>query len=206
MKLIRPIPSAIMRPVSVLVVVAWLVCMALLVHRSYLQAAPANLATDLARYGPTATWRGVYYRGRFSTCGLRAACAGGGDPAGRPRLERTLGHGSAASMPAERRPFGARRNTAKLEVERSDSAARVRSARSGSLESALSVHAAPDAVGNSAYSRRQRQSVSEATLPGVRSRTPPGRHTRGGTWGHARTEHFATVTALEIIGPGPASC
>jgi transglutaminase-like putative cysteine protease len=63
MKLIRPIPSAIMRPVSVLVVVAWLVCMALLVHRSYLQAAPANLATDLARYGPTATWRGVYYRG-----------------------------------------------------------------------------------------------------------------------------------------------
>ena len=63
MKLIRPIPPAITRPVSVLVVVAWLVCMALLVHRSYLQAAPANLATDLARYGPTATWRGVYYRG-----------------------------------------------------------------------------------------------------------------------------------------------
>ncbi|OFW51044.1 MAG: hypothetical protein A3G77_15585 [Acidobacteria bacterium RIFCSPLOWO2_12_FULL_68_19] len=37
--------------------------MAVLVHRSYVQAAPANLATDLARYGPTATWRGVYYRG-----------------------------------------------------------------------------------------------------------------------------------------------
>jgi transglutaminase-like putative cysteine protease len=63
MKLIRPIPPAITRPLSVLVVVAWLICMALLVHRSYLQPAPANLATDLARYGPTATWRGVYYRG-----------------------------------------------------------------------------------------------------------------------------------------------
>jgi transglutaminase-like putative cysteine protease len=36
--------------------------MAVLVNRSYLQAS-ANLATDLARYGPTATWRGVYYRG-----------------------------------------------------------------------------------------------------------------------------------------------
>jgi transglutaminase-like putative cysteine protease len=36
--------------------------MAALVNRSYLQAS-ANLATDLARYGPTATWRGVYYRG-----------------------------------------------------------------------------------------------------------------------------------------------
>jgi transglutaminase-like putative cysteine protease len=63
MKLLRPIPRTITRPVSVLIVVSWVVCMALLVHRSYLQASPANLATDLARYGPTATWRGVYYRG-----------------------------------------------------------------------------------------------------------------------------------------------
>ena len=37
--------------------------MAVLVNRSYLQASPANLATDLARYGSTAVWRGVYYRG-----------------------------------------------------------------------------------------------------------------------------------------------
>ncbi len=37
--------------------------MAVLVNQSYLQASPVNLATDLARYGPTATWRGVYYRG-----------------------------------------------------------------------------------------------------------------------------------------------
>ncbi len=36
--------------------------MAVLVNRSYLQASP-NLATDLARYGSAAVWRGVYYRG-----------------------------------------------------------------------------------------------------------------------------------------------
>ena len=37
--------------------------MAAVVNRAYLQASPANLATDLARYGPTAVWRGIYYRG-----------------------------------------------------------------------------------------------------------------------------------------------
>jgi transglutaminase-like putative cysteine protease len=36
--------------------------MAVMVNRTYLQASP-NLATDLARYGTTAQWRGVYYRG-----------------------------------------------------------------------------------------------------------------------------------------------
>ena len=63
MKLIRPVPRTITRPLSLLVLVAWVGCMAVLVNRSYLQASPVNLATDLARYGPTATWRGVYYRG-----------------------------------------------------------------------------------------------------------------------------------------------
>ena len=63
MTLIRPVPRTITRPLSLLVLVGWVVCMAVLVNRSYLQASPANLATDLARYGPTATWRGVYYRG-----------------------------------------------------------------------------------------------------------------------------------------------
>jgi transglutaminase-like putative cysteine protease len=42
---------------------AWLVTMAVLIDRSYLQASTANLATDLARYGPTAAWSGIYYRG-----------------------------------------------------------------------------------------------------------------------------------------------
>ena len=37
--------------------------MVVLVNRSYLQASSTNLATDLARYGSDATWRGVYYRG-----------------------------------------------------------------------------------------------------------------------------------------------
>jgi hypothetical protein len=63
MRIIRPWPDALTRPVSVLIVIAWLACMAVLVNRSYVQAASANLATDLARYGPTAVWKGVYYRG-----------------------------------------------------------------------------------------------------------------------------------------------
>jgi transglutaminase-like putative cysteine protease len=62
MKFIRPVPRGVTRPLSVLVLMAWVACMAVLVNRSYLQAS-VNLATDLARYGPTATWRGVYYRG-----------------------------------------------------------------------------------------------------------------------------------------------
>ena len=36
--------------------------MAILVQRSYAVARPENLATDLARYGTAAQWRGVYYR------------------------------------------------------------------------------------------------------------------------------------------------
>ena len=43
--------------------IAWVGQMAVLVDRSYLQASSANLATDLARYGSGAQWRGVYYRG-----------------------------------------------------------------------------------------------------------------------------------------------
>jgi hypothetical protein len=34
-----------------------------LLQRTYLQASPASLAADLARYGTEAEWRGVYYRG-----------------------------------------------------------------------------------------------------------------------------------------------
>ncbi|HJZ75658.1 MAG TPA: transglutaminase-like domain-containing protein [Vicinamibacterales bacterium] len=41
----------------------WIAVMAALVRRSYLQASAATLATDLARYGSAAAWRGVYYRG-----------------------------------------------------------------------------------------------------------------------------------------------
>jgi hypothetical protein len=43
-------------------IVAWVGVMAVLVNRSYLQAS-GSLATDLGRYGSSAQWRGVYYRG-----------------------------------------------------------------------------------------------------------------------------------------------
>ena len=63
MSLIRPLPRRITRPLALAVVGAWVLAMALLVHRAYGESSSANLATDLARYGPTAVWHGVYYRG-----------------------------------------------------------------------------------------------------------------------------------------------
>ena len=56
-------PRRVARAVSLLVVVAWVVTMGVLLNRAYLQARSFNLATDLARYGSAAQWRGVYYRG-----------------------------------------------------------------------------------------------------------------------------------------------
>ncbi len=63
MTIFKPLPRSVTRPMSILILVAWAVSMAALVNRSYVQAASSNLATDLARYGSNATWRGVYYRG-----------------------------------------------------------------------------------------------------------------------------------------------
>ena len=60
---IRPLSRRVTRPLSYVALVAWLACMGLLAQRAYLQASGANLATDLARYGTAAQWRGVYYRG-----------------------------------------------------------------------------------------------------------------------------------------------
>jgi len=60
---IKPLPRAVTAPISVLILVGWVGQMAVLVNRSYVQASSANLATDLARYGSSAQWRGVYYRG-----------------------------------------------------------------------------------------------------------------------------------------------
>jgi len=59
----RPLPRRVTRPFSILILIAWVAVMAILVRRSYLQASAATLATDLARYGSAAVWRGVYYRG-----------------------------------------------------------------------------------------------------------------------------------------------
>ena len=44
---LRPLSRAVTRPVSVLVLIAWVATMAVLVNRSYLQAS-VNLATDLS--------------------------------------------------------------------------------------------------------------------------------------------------------------
>jgi transglutaminase-like putative cysteine protease len=62
MAFFRPLPRSVTRPVCVVLVVTWIGSMTVLVKRSYVDAA-ANLATDLARYGSDAQWRGVYYRG-----------------------------------------------------------------------------------------------------------------------------------------------
>src|SRR3954447_18520491 len=59
---LRPLPRAVTRPVSWLLLIGWIAVMAVLINRSYLQAS-TSLAADLARYGSAAVWRGVYYRG-----------------------------------------------------------------------------------------------------------------------------------------------
>ncbi len=72
------------RPLSLVVIVTWLVVMGLLVHQSYAQAG-GSLATDLALYGSSAQWRGVYYRGEkigftvSQTVPLDAAGSGDGN-------------------------------------------------------------------------------------------------------------------------------
>lgn len=63
MRLLTSLPRSVTRPLSLLILAAWVGSMALLVSRSYIQASQGTLATDLARYGPTAMWRGIYYRG-----------------------------------------------------------------------------------------------------------------------------------------------
>jgi transglutaminase-like putative cysteine protease len=61
--LFRPIPRRISRSVSLLVLLAWVVTMGVVVTRALVQPRSMNLATDLARYGTAAEWRGIYYRG-----------------------------------------------------------------------------------------------------------------------------------------------
>ena len=63
MTLFRPLPRAVTRPVSFLIQCAWVGVMGLLIRQSYLEPSSSSLATDLARYGSAASWRGVYYRG-----------------------------------------------------------------------------------------------------------------------------------------------
>ena len=58
----RPLPRALQRPLSLLVFVAWALQMGVLLHHTW-SAAPVALAADLSRYGSTAKWKGIYYRG-----------------------------------------------------------------------------------------------------------------------------------------------
>jgi hypothetical protein len=62
-RLLRPLPRTITRLFSFVILIAWGAVIAALFNRSYMQASTANLATDLARFGSAAVWRGVYYRG-----------------------------------------------------------------------------------------------------------------------------------------------
>jgi len=62
-RLAHPLPRILTRPLAWLVVAGWVAQMAVLVERSYLRASTVSLAGDLARYGSTAQWKGVYYRG-----------------------------------------------------------------------------------------------------------------------------------------------
>jgi hypothetical protein len=63
MTVLRPLPRAITRPLSWLAVAVWLAVMGVVVQRAYVSASAPSLATDLARYGSSASWRGIYYRG-----------------------------------------------------------------------------------------------------------------------------------------------
>src|SRR3954454_10683850 len=62
MTILRPFPRQITRPLTWLVFCAWVPTMAILVQRSCVTGASGSPATDLARYGTSAEWRGVYYR------------------------------------------------------------------------------------------------------------------------------------------------
>jgi hypothetical protein len=61
-RLLRPLPPGWKRPLTALVLVSWAVQMGFLA-REVLRASPVALAADLARYGSSAQWKGVYYRG-----------------------------------------------------------------------------------------------------------------------------------------------
>ena len=62
MTLFRPLPRPAARRLSALILVAWVAQMGVLVRRAWSSSTVA-LAADLAHYGSSAQWRGIYYRG-----------------------------------------------------------------------------------------------------------------------------------------------
>ncbi len=98
MKLLRPLPRPVARLLSASVLVAWALQMGALAHRAWSDS-PVALAADLARYGASAQWRGIYYRGDkigFSV-GQTSPTASGYEIREDGRLQMTL-LGSTASV------------------------------------------------------------------------------------------------------------
>lgn len=62
MKLLRPLPRPAARWLSVLVLLAWALQMGALARKAWSSAGMA-LGADLASYGSSAHWKGIYYRG-----------------------------------------------------------------------------------------------------------------------------------------------
>ena len=62
MTLFRPLPRPAARLLSALILVAWVAQMGVLARRAWSSSGVA-LAADLAHYGSSAQWRGIYYRG-----------------------------------------------------------------------------------------------------------------------------------------------
>jgi transglutaminase-like putative cysteine protease len=62
LKLAHPLPRALTRTLSFLAVAAWLGQMGVLLRHAF-SSTPVALAADLAQYGSTAKWNGIYYRG-----------------------------------------------------------------------------------------------------------------------------------------------
>jgi hypothetical protein len=63
MRFLHPLPPVLSRTLTVGVLVAWLVQMAVLVRSVTLEMRSGSLATDLDRYGSSAQWKGIYLRG-----------------------------------------------------------------------------------------------------------------------------------------------
>jgi len=62
LNVLRPLPVRVTRALSFLVLVAWVAQMGVLARRN-LEASSMSLGADLARYGASAQWKGVYSRG-----------------------------------------------------------------------------------------------------------------------------------------------
>jgi transglutaminase-like putative cysteine protease len=91
LRLVAPLSPPVRRTLSVVVVAAWILQMGVLLRQAY-SSTPVALAADLARYGSTAQWKGIYYRGDkigFSV-GQTTATAEGYELREDGRLQMTL--------------------------------------------------------------------------------------------------------------------